>query len=234
MQAMVFAAGLGTRLKPWTLTHPKALVEVGGEPVLGRALSALKRAGVSRVVVNVHHFADQVCRYIDTHSAFGLDVRISDETDLLRDTGGGLLHARALFLPDEPIMLYNADIVTDMPLEVIRLQGDVTLACSQRDSSRRLCFDSSGRLTGWADLRNGQTRGIVTADSAQMAFNGIHIVHPSVLDRLAAYGREVFSLTPFYVDMAGMLDIRMFDMDRWHWFDVGKPETLQRARQWAG
>lgn len=233
MQGMIFAAGLGTRLKPWTDSHPKALVPVGGIPVLGRALTAMRSAGIDHVVVNVHHFARQVRDYLAANQDFGLTVRISDETDLLRDTGGGLLHARSLFLPDLPILLYNADVVTDMPLDAVELRGDATLLCSHRESSRSLVFNPQGRLCGWRDGRSGAVRGRVGDEDTLLSFNGIHVVSPGLFEPLAQYGKDVFSLTPFYVDMADRLHITAQLMDRWQWFDIGRPETLMRAQQWA-
>lgn len=234
MKAMVFAAGEGTRLRPLTLQTPKALIDVAGRPLLGHVLDSLRRAGVSHVVVNVHHLGDQVKRYL-AENDFGFDrVDVSDESDLLLDTGGGLLRARP-FLDDgsgEPILLHNADILTDLDLGSIPLRGDATLVTSSRPSSRQLVFDPSGRLTGWVNNSTGETRG--RADGTPLSFNGIHLVSPSIFPTLEAYAAAnspVFSLTPFYVANADALEITSRTPQKsYRWHDIGSPAKLAAAR----
>ncbi len=231
MKAMVFAAGIGSRLHPFTLHHPKALVEVGGEPMLGRVIRALLKAGVSEMVVNVHHFADQIEEYLRANNNFGISIHLSDERGLLLDTGGGLLAARRFLEGSEPILLHNADILTDFPLDRLTLRGDATLAVSRRHSSRQLVFSPEGRLTGWKNLTTGDTKGLVEGE--ERSFNGIHIVSPRIFPALESFGREVFSLTPFYVENAASLEIYGEDISEYKWFDVGRPESLAAAREWA-
>lgn len=232
MKALIFAAGLGTRLKPFTDSHPKALVPVGGEPMLGRVIRAVKAAGVSEIVVNVHHFADQIEQFLAANGNFGVQIHVSDERRLLLDTGGGLLHARRFIDGSEPILLHNADVLTDLPLSQLELKGDATLAVSARPSSRQLRFDSSGRLCGWINHNSGETKGLAAGGELR-SFNGIHLVSPQIFPALAAYGEEVFSLTPFYVKNASELSIYAYDMSPYHWFDVGRPESLAAACQWV-
>ncbi len=231
MKAMVFAAGEGTRLRPLTLTRPKALVEVGGEPMIARVLKSLRRAGVEQVVVNVHYLGDMLAAYLSSHD-FGLEIKVADESGRLLDTGGGLLAARRLLDGDEPILLHNADICTDLDLRRLELQGDATLLVSDRASSRRLVFSRDDmRLTGWVNELTGQVKG--EADGVRRAFNGIHIVSPSIFPALEEYSRtvgsDIFSLTPFYVAMAGRLDIRGTEPGGYRWHDVGSIQKLEAA-----
>ncbi len=232
MKALIFAAGLGTRLKPFTDSHPKALVPVGGEPMLGRVIRAVKAAGVSEIVVNAHHFADQIEQFLAANGNFGVQIHVSDERRLLLDTGGGLLHARRFIDGSEPILLHNADVLTNLPLNLLELKGDATLAVSCRPSSRQLRFDSAGRLCGWINHNTGETKGLASGGELR-SFNGIHLVSPQIFPALAAYGEEVFSLTPFYVKNASELSIYAYDMSPYHWFDVGRPESLAAACQWV-
>lgn len=245
MKAMIFAAGLGTRLKPFTLNHPKALVPVCGKPMLQRVIENLAAAGIKKIVVNVHHFAPQIVDFLLKNDNFGLDIRISDESDCLLDTGGGLLKARDLLVDDasdEPILLHNADILTDSPLDNMladheRSGADVTLLCSRRDSSRTLYFNTSdNRLEGWKNLSNGERKpaGFMpneTSDSSP--FGGVHIVNPSVFPLLEKYsGGEIkpFSIVPFYLDSLDRLIIHRYMLpDGFYWFDVGSAEKLAAA-----
>lgn len=239
---MVFAAGLGTRLKPFTLQHPKALVPVAGVPMLRRVLEKIKEAGIEDVVVNVHHFAGQIIDYLKDNRNFGLNIHISDESGLLLDTGGGILHARK-WLEGDTFLVHNADILTDFSLrEMIEChnasKADVTLLCAFRDTSRYLLFERDNRMCGWENVKTGEIKpsGLKTEDLIPRAFGGVHILGPKVLDMLQKYaskeGKEVFSIVPFYVSSCADLDIRSFTPSgpcRWH--DVGKPESLAEAEE---
>lgn len=228
---MIFAAGEGTRLRPLTLTRPKALVEIGGEPMLARVLRAVRAAGVKEAVVNVHYLAGQIVDFLAAND-FGLHITVADESTRLLDTGGGLLAARRLLGDDEPVLLHNADICTDLDLGRLKPSGDASLLVADRPSSRRLCFDPEMRLCGWANETTGETRGDATP--LRRAFNGIHIVAPSIFPALerysAAIGSDVFSLTPFYVAEARRLDIRGIELDGYRWHDIGNLEKLDAAR----
>lgn len=238
MKAMIFAAGIGSRLRPWTLSHPKALVEVGGTPMLGRVIESLKHLGITRMVVNTHHFAPQIADYLAQAHDFDIHIDISDESNLLLDTGGGLLHAQSLLEGEDPILLHNADVLTSLfSIEGLPELGDadVLLMVSERASSRSLIFDPDGRLTGWRNNSTGATRG--RAEGEPLAFNGIHLVSPRIFPTLQAYAHtkgEVFSLTDFYLDTCSTLTIRCQRMpSEAKWFDVGRPESLEQARLWV-
>lgn len=253
MKAMIFAAGLGTRLKPFTLEHPKALVPVGGIPMLERVILNLANAGVSEIVVNTHHFASQITDFLRGHGNFGLDIKVSDESECLLDTGGGLLKARRLLMEgdsNEPILLHNADVLTDAPIREmldsnLSSGADVTLLCSHRNSSRTLYFDSSnGELVGWENIKTGDRKpdGFIPGDNADATpFGGMHIVNPAtVFPLLEKYAYDIsvngdasslpFSIIPFYLASIGNLDIRRYLLpDGCKWFDVGTTEKLAAA-----
>lgn len=230
MKAMVFAAGEGSRLQPLTLTRPKALVEVGGQPMLARVLRALRSAGVTDVVVNTHYLAEQIADYLSAND-FGMRVFVTREHARRLETGGGLLAARDLLDDGEPILLHNADICTDLDLSRMTLRGDATLLVSERESSRRLMFDADMRLRGWINESSGEIKGYPT--DLRLAFSGIHIVSPSIFPALQKYseiiGSDVFSLTPFYLQMADELEIYGTQLSEYHWFDIGNLEKLAAA-----
>lgn len=231
MKAMVFAAGEGTRLRPLTETTPKALVEVGGEPMLGRVLRRLRDAGVGHTVVNVCHLGQQVIDYLQSRD-WGMRIDISDERGRLLDTGGGLLAARRFFGGNEPIILHNADVCSDLDLRRLTLRDDATLLVADRRSSRKLVFrPGSMQLCGWVNESTGETTG--RADGVRRAFNGIHIVSPSIFFALQDYSRQiasdVFSLTPFYAAKADRLRIYGTELLGYRWHDVGTLEKLNAA-----
>lgn len=245
MQAMIFAAGLGTRLKPLTDTRPKALVEVGGQTLLRRTIISLKEAGADRIVVNVHHFADQIIDYLKANDNFGMDIRISDEREELLDTGGGLLKARYLFRPDEPILIHNVDILSNVRLrDFYYMDTDctnvATLIVSSRQTQRYLVFDNSLHLEGWTNVKTGEVkspyRGLNPRDPMHRlyAFSGIHMVSPSVFPLLENYANEVyhspkFGITDFYLsicDTAPVNGYLKFDLQL---LDVGKLDSLGQA-----
>ena len=157
-QAMIFAAGLGTRLKPLTDTMPKALVRVGGQPLLWHVINKLKLAGYERIVVNVHHFAGMIVDYLKANDNFGLDIRISDESAMLLETGGGIKKALPLFDPSEPILIHNVDILSDLDLTALPTDAPL-LVVSQRQTKRYLMFDDDMRLQGWTNIETGEVKG---------------------------------------------------------------------------
>lgn len=230
MKAMVFAAGEGSRLQPLTLTRPKALIEVGGQPMIARVLRALRSAGVTDVVVNTHYLAEQISDYLSAND-FGMRVFVTREHARRLETGGGLLAARDLLDDGEPILLHNADICTDLDLSRLTLRGDATLLVSERESSRRLMFDADMRLRGWINESSGEIKGSLT--DLRRAFSGIHIVSPSIFPALQKYsetiGSDVFSLTPFYLQMADELEIYGSELSGYRWFDIGNLEKLAAA-----
>ena len=241
MKALIFAAGLGTRLGAITRTMPKALVEVGGEPMLKRVIIKLKDAGISEMVVNIHHHADAIRDYLAVNNNFGANISISDESKSLLDTGGGLLKAKELLGTDSPILLHNADILTDFDIrEMIETHlnsdSDVTLLVAERQTSRYLLFDESMRMRGWTDIRTGEIRSPWTADDVadchKLAFGGVHIVNPTVFKSLESFSCDPkFSITPFYTASCRELRISGFEPGRtYNWIDIGKPESLKAAQ----
>ncbi|MCM1309782.1 MAG: nucleotidyltransferase family protein [Bacteroides sp.] len=231
MKAMVFAAGEGTRLRPLTETVPKALVEVAGEPMLGRVLRSLRDAGVRHTVVNVCYLGQQVIDFLHSRD-WGMRIDIADERARLLDTGGGLLAARRFLQGNEPILLHNADIITDLDLRRLNLRDDATLLVADRESSRKLVFrPGSMQLTGWVNETNGQTKG--NAAGERRAFQGIHVVSPSIFFALQDYaqqiGSDIFSLTPFYVAKADRLRIYGSELLGYRWHDIGTLAKLSAA-----
>lgn len=241
MNAMILAAGLGTRLKPWTLNHPKALVPVGGIPMLERVIVRLRDEGFSHIVVNVHHFAEQILDFLKTHD-FGVDIHVSDESNQLLDTGGALLHASALLSPDNsPCLIHNVDILSNAPLgklmkKHIASESNISLLTSSRESSRKLIFNKKGILEGWHNLNSDEYRpeGFYPSDSMhEHAFSGIYIVDAlslAAIDRYATQqGTRKFPVMDFLLSRpAGIKISEQFDPNL-QLIDIGKPETLRQA-----
>lgn len=235
MKAMVFAAGLGTRLKDETSLKPKALVEVGGKPLLFHAIEKLKKSGITEIVINVHHFADQVIQFVDSND-FGIKIHISDERDLLLDTGGGLKKAVRFLSGSEPILIYNVDVLGNIDLNSIKKQhletgALATLTVRKRTTQRYLKF-SNLKLAGWINKKTGETRislPDVFEDSEEMAFSGIHMVQPEIFNMMPE--TERFSIIDLYLELAKTQKIMAFYDDSDLWIDVGKPEELETARK---
>ncbi len=240
MKALVLAAGIGSRLKPLTDSTPKALLPVGGVPILERVVLRLMAAGVRSFVVNAHHHAKAVVDFCSALSRRrGVSVSVSREDDLLLDTGGAVKKAAALLRGPSPFFIHNADILTDIDLgELYWTHQDsgalATLCAHERESSRAYLFDAQGRFVGHDDRGNGRTtwaKGPV-ANVARLPFDGIHVVSPAFLDRLTE--SAAFSITKPYLRLAAAgADIRSFRTDRWSWHDIGTPEKLAAAQDWA-
>jgi MurNAc alpha-1-phosphate uridylyltransferase len=232
MKAMILAAGLGTRLKPWTDHHPKALALVNGKSLLQRNIEYLQAFGIFDVIVNVHHFAPQLISAIEANRAWGSNITISDETDVVLETGGGLKKA-SWFFNEGDFLLMNADILTDLDLhEMIRNHQAnhplATLATTNRETSRYFLFDDNGLLSGWKNLKTGETR--IKKESSHYhhkAFSGIHIINPSIFALITREGK--FSMVDVYLELAASQQIRAFDHSHSRFIDVGKPEALVRA-----
>ena len=229
MEAFILAAGLGTRLRPLTDHRPKALVEVGGESLLALAIRRLAAAGATRIVVNVHHFADQVKTFIASHT-WPCPVAISDERTLLLDTGGALRHAAPLFSGSDNILVHNVDVLStlDLPALVdhhVREGNLATLCVSDRPTSRKLLFSPDGRLLGRADSTLDPT------PNRPLAFSGIAVVSPTLLSLLPEDGHP-FPIIDQYIRLSPTLPVRYYIHEADRWLDVGRPETLQKAQLW--
>lgn len=240
-QAMIFAAGLGTRLRPLTDTMPKALVSIGGQPLLWHVLTKLKAAGFERIVINVHHFAQQIIDYLAANANFGLDIHISDETEKLLDTGGGIKKASPLFAPDSPILIHNVDILSNVDLATLYQQATdnaATLLVSQRDTSRYLMFSSQMQLTGWINIKTGETKGPVISlpsppsphTTQQYAFSGIHVFSPRLFPLMESW-QEKFSIIDFYLKACETESVRGIVKDDLRLLDVGKLDSLDKAEK---
>lgn len=245
-QAMLLAAGLGTRLRPLTDTMPKALVPVAGQPLLYHVMQRLKAAGFQRVVVNVHHFGEQIIDYLAANEGFGLDVRISDERGLLLDTGGGIRKAAPLFETDSPVFIHNVDILSDLDIDALyaafEQAGDIdgALVVSQRHTPRQLQFaPDTHRLLGWQNTQTGELRGpiaeqlqgttVVPPDIAvPLAFAGIHLISPSLFPLMADYP-EKFSIITFYLNICGNHNLIGYEQPHFRFMDAGKLDTLAEA-----
>ena len=235
MKAMILAAGLGTRLRPLTDNKPKALVEVCGRTLLEITLSRLRSFGFRDVIINVHHFADVVIAYLKTHDNFGMHIEISRE-DVLLDTGGGLKKAAWFFLegPDEPFLLHNVDVLSDIDLaRMLRVHRDAgalaTLAVQQRSSSRQLLFGEAGQLCG--RRKGGEMNDEVVCPSqvlVPLAFSGIHVISPRLLPLMTE--DCIFSIIDTYLRLAAAgKKIQSFRADQYSWRDLGKPESIKQA-----
>jgi len=235
MKAMIFAAGLGTRLQTLTAHKPKALMEVNGHTLLEIAIRKLAQHGVNQIVINVHHFAEQIKNYLKSNDNFGLEIAISDETDELLDTGGGLKKAEHFFDDGKAFFVYNADIISDIDLTAMyqaHYQNDAlaTLAVRKRAGSRFLLFNEAGLLAGWENMQTGER--IIARQSKgykQLAFSGIHVVSPAIFRHFTQVGK--FSIVKSYLQLAKKHPIRAFRHDRSFWMDMGKPERFTEIQQ---
>jgi len=242
MKAMIFAAGLGTRLKPITDTLPKALVPVCGEPLLKLVLKRLAAAGFDEFVVNVHHFSDKIISYLQENEGFHLDISISDESDRLLETGGGILHARELLLSGEPadgrFLVHNVDILSDLDVRAFmdawRPGALAALLVSERRTQRYLLFDDDMRLVGWTNIATGEVRspypGLDPSKYTMLAFSGIHQISNSVFDIMEDEGMgERFPIMDFYLRVCGRYPIYGIKPASLEMVDVGKLDTLAVA-----
>ncbi len=231
---MVFAAGLGTRLKPLTDTMPKALVEVGGQPLIWHVVTKLKADGYQRIVVNVHHFAQQIIDYLQQNNNFGIDIRISDETDGLLETGGGIRKALPLFDQESPILIHNVDILSNLDFSELQTEGspDALLVVSHRKTKRYLLFDEEMILDGWTNIETGEVKspykGLNPSELRQLAFSGIHMLWPHVYPLLEGMP-ERFGIMDFYLKYCHQFAFLGYEKKDMQLMDVGKLETLEQA-----
>lgn len=233
MKAMILAAGLGTRLKPFTDHHPKALAEVNGRSLLEHNVRYLQRFGIYDVLVNVHHFADQIEDAIFDNDAFGSEIVISDERDAVLETGGGLKKASWYFEQEEAFVVMNVDVLTNLDLSKMiaaHQAGEAagTLAVMQRNSSRQLLFDEHMDLCGWANNNTNEQR--ISREVAWMqpfAFSGVQVLSPAVISNIPFEGK--FSLIDVYLHQAKTQVIKGYDHTGNIFIDVGKPESLEQA-----
>ena len=248
MLAMIFAAGLGTRLKPFTDNHPKALFPLGGKTLLQRQIEMLRGAGIRDIIINVHHFAEQITRYLADNQYFGCNILISDERDALLDTGGGLRKALHTYSTAEPMVVCNVDILSNISLPAFLQHAErdalATLVVSERTTQRYLLFDEERQLKGWTNTATGELRPCTLAhadDYQRLAFSGMQVVSPRMLqymDEVANIKGDKFSLIDLYLHVCERhpeevirayvpADYRMMDMGKTA--QLGEAETFVRT-----
>ena len=241
MKAMIFAAGLGTRLRPLTNNRPKALVEVGGIAMLERVINRLKSFGITEIVINIHHFGEKIIDFVRQNNNFGITIHISDERNLLLDTGGGILKAQQWLNGNEPIIIHNADILTDFDLHKMLKQhiensADATLLVADRKTARYFYINDQNQLRGWTNIATGEVKphNYIANDTDKLrAFGGVHIISPSIFNELKIYSNSPkFSITPFYIDRCNDLKIMGYTpLENYQWHDIGKIESIAIAEQ---
>ena len=236
MKAMILAAGLGTRLKPFTDSHPKALAEVNGKTILQKNIEYLQSFGVEEIIINVHHFADQIIRKVSDNNGFGSSVFISDERAEILETGGGLLKAKWFFADEtDPFILMNVDVLTDLNLRKMVEQHSIseslgTLAVSDRDTSRYLLFNNNKQLCGWENIKSGEKiLSRKAEDLHKKAFSGIQILSPRIFPLITQTGK--FSLIDVYLSLSANEKIFGYDHSGGHFIDVGTVEKLKAAEK---
>lgn len=239
-QALILAAGLGTRLRPLTTGRPKALVSCAGRPLLAYVIDQVIAAGCVHIVINVHYFAEQVMAYVAALNLPGIEFYISDETAEIKDTGGALVHALPHLLPERPVLICNTDILTNLPLEAVYSAHEAsgraaTLLVQQRDSSRKLCFDNDMLLQGWVNTVTGEQLGKVLPDKHNhRAFAGIHVIEPALIRAFRdRYGEQPFPVVRAYLQSLDAFSIGGYEAPAGNWWmDCGTAEKLEAAERW--
>jgi len=232
MKALILAAGRGTRLGPLTEKLPKALVRIGKTTLLEYAVKTLAKQGFDELVINVHHYGEEIVKFLKKKHNFGLKIEISDEREQLLDTGGAIKKAAPFFRDNVPFVVYNVDVLTNLDLKSmlrdhISSGALATLAVRHRESSRHLLVDEEGRLRGWKNVKTGERRGSVAAND-EVAFSGIHIIQPDLFNFFPE-GKEVFSIIDMYLEISADQLIRTHVHDNSLWMDAGKAETFGQA-----
>jgi NDP-sugar pyrophosphorylase family protein len=235
MKAMILAAGPGTRLRPLTDTLPKALVDIKGKPMLECLILKLKNAGFDEIVINIHHFGEQIVRFLRSNNNFGLTIHISDERQYLLDTGGGIKHAAPYLRGDEPFLVHNVDILSDIDLAAfyrVHRKGNnlATLLVSCRQTSRLLLFNKDNRLYGWRNRETGEIKSFYpnlgSHPCHEYAFGGIHVISPDIFGRMEEWTGK-FSIIDFYLSACVKDPICAYPVEGAILFDAGKYESLE-------
>jgi NDP-sugar pyrophosphorylase family protein len=239
MKALILAAGLGTRLRPITDSRPKALVEINGITFLEIVVQKLIRSGINSVIINVHHFAEQIIEFVESKNFFGIEIKFSDEKNLLLETGGGIKKAAWFFDDHKPFLVHNVDILSGINLTAlfdhhINNKSIATLAVQKRKSSRYFLFDEGSTLCGWTNEKENVTKLTrkPVGELSRLAFSGIQIIEPAVFDSMIE--RDVFPLMELYLSIASKHRITYFDHSNSMFIDLGKKENLTEAEKLIG
>jgi NDP-sugar pyrophosphorylase family protein len=236
MRAMILAAGLGTRLKPLTNSTPKALIKIKDFTLLELQIKKLVSEGFDQIIINVHHFGDVVKDYLKQNNFFNCSIEISDESEKLLDTGGGLKKASHFFMEDEPFLVYNVDILSNISLRKLinyhlTSESIATLAIQNRDSSRKFLFDKNNILCGWMNQKSSEN--IITSDEQSelfpYSFSGIQVINPKIFKYFP--DKDIFSLVELYLSAARKAKISGYVHNDDLWIDIGKLENLDRAEK---
>ncbi|MDL2208035.1 nucleotidyltransferase family protein [Parabacteroides sp. OttesenSCG-928-O15] len=241
MKAMIFAAGMGTRLKPMTDKTPKALIEVDGKPMLEHIILKLKGAGFEELVINIHHEGQQIIDFLEAKNNFGVHIDISDERDYLLDTGGGIKHAARFLQGNEPFLVHNVDIFSNVDL--MKLYTDhaktnplATLLVSNRNTSRYLLFDNAQKLCGWRNRETGEVKSYYPDFDPSMyteyAFGGIHVISQDIFEWMDEWTGK-FPIINFYLSICARTTIQAYPMEDLKLLDIGSPESLAKAEEWV-
>jgi NDP-sugar pyrophosphorylase family protein len=231
MKAMILAAGYGTRLKPLTNHRPKALVEIKGIPLIEIVIKRLIKFGFNDLIINLHHYTDQLKNFILSKNNFGINIQFSDESEILLDTGGGIYKARWFFDDGKPFLIYNVDILSDIDIKQLidfhhKYNPLVTLALSKRVTNRKLLFDSQNQLCEWHNLTTGEKKisRLPVGKTKLLAYSGIHVIDPQLFDLIEENG--VFSIMDVYLRLAQNHSIIGFEHKKKNWYDMGKYTQL--------
>ena len=237
MKALILAAGLGTRLKPLTDNKPKALVEVKGVTLLEHLIVKLRNLEVTEIIVNVHHYAEQIKEFLRKKNNFGIRIEVSDETEQLLDTGGGLKKAAWFFNDNKPFLVHNVDVLSNIDLNLlyqthIQSGSIATLAVKDRNTSRYFLFNDNSELCGWENTNTGEIlyHSNNSHQLTALAFSGVQVISPQIFDLINETGK--FSLTDLYIRLSASNKITAFRHDNGFWIDLGKPESLNAAEQY--
>ena len=232
--AMILAAGLGTRLGALTQNKPKAMVPLNGEPLLQHCIESLIDNGFQHIVINVHHFGEQIIDFVENHH-FDADIEISDERELLMDTGGGIVKATPLFKESKAVLVHNVDIISDVNLNELNQQflasgDDAWLLTQDRASSRKLLFRDDDQLIGWCNKVDGNFKWVYDSfgQYQEMAFSGLHFFRSGLFSEFEVKPQSVIDL---YLKLAKANRIISKPIQPNYWFDLGKPEQLECAEK---
>lgn len=240
MKAMIFAAGMGSRLKPLTDNMPKALIPVNGKPMLEHIILKLKDAGFHHLIINIHHMGEQILDFLAANQNFGIKIDISDERDYLLDTGGGIKKASQFLRGNEPFLIHNVDILSNVDLRKIyeshlETKPLATLLVSKRNTSRYFLFNKENKLCGWRNHETGEVKSYYPYFNPEQyneyAFSGVHVLSPEILDWMDEWTGK-FSIINFYLSICARTDIQAYLTGNLRLIDIGKPEALAKAEEW--